>query len=63
MGISSAGGSNVGGGLQLDWVLYHEDAEYGRAIYCNATDYGPLWTIFSEAGSLSVSEVMGAVGT
>ena len=42
MGISSAGGSNGGGGLRGDWVLHHEEAEYGFAIYCGATDYGPL---------------------
>ena len=42
MGISSDGGSNGGGGLLGDLGLHHEEAEYGHAIYCNATDYGPL---------------------
>ena len=42
--------------------LHHEEAEYGCAIYCDATDSGPLWTIFSEDGSLGFLVVVGAGG-
>ena len=42
MGISSSGGSDGGSGLRGDWDLHHKEAEYSRAIYCNATDSGPL---------------------
>ena len=38
LGLYSSGGGNDGSGLQGDWVLHHEEAEYGRAIYCDATD-------------------------
>ena len=40
--ISSADGVNDGSGLQGDRDLRHEEAEYGRAIYCDATDSGTL---------------------
>ena len=40
--ISSSGGSDRGSGLQGDWGLHHKEAEYGCAIYCDATDYGPM---------------------
>ena len=42
MVISSAGGSDGGGGLQGYRGLHHEEVEYGRAIYCDANDSGPL---------------------
>ena len=42
MVISFAGVSNGGGGIREDWGLNHEEVEYGRAIYCKGTDYGPL---------------------
>ena len=34
-------------------------AEYGRAVYCDATNSGPLWTFCLEAGSVDVLEVVG----
>ena len=37
-----AGGSNGRRGLRGDWGLHHKEAEYGRAIYCDVTDSGPL---------------------
>ena len=40
--LSSASGSNGGSGLRGDQGLCHEEAEYGRAIYFDATDYVPL---------------------
>ena len=42
MVILSDGGSEGGCGLQRDWGLHHKEAEYGRAIYCNAANSGPL---------------------
>ena len=42
VGISSDVGSNGGGGLLGDLGLHHEEVEYGRSIYCDATDSGPL---------------------
>ena len=42
MEVSSAGGSDGGGGLRGDWGLHHKEAEYGRAIYFNADNSGPL---------------------
>ena len=42
LGISSYAGSNGGSGLRGDWGLRHEEAEYSRAINCNATNSGSL---------------------
>ena len=42
LGISSAGGGNVGSGLQGDKCLRHKEAEYGCTIYCDAFDSGTL---------------------
>ena len=42
LGLPSAGDGNVGSRLIGDWGLRHKEAEYGRAIYCNATDSEPL---------------------
>ena len=58
MGMSSVGVGNVGRGLQGDWVLCHKEAEYNLTIYCNVTNYEPLWKVFSEAGSKGVLEVV-----
>ena len=35
-------GSNEGGGVHADQDVDPSEAEYGRAIYCDATDYGPM---------------------
>ena len=42
LGTSTAGGSNEVGRLRGDWGLYPKEEEHGRAIYCNATNSGPL---------------------
>ena len=42
MGIYSSGGSDGGYRIKGDWGLHHEEAEYGRTIYCDANDSGPL---------------------
>ena len=62
MGISFAGGSNGLGGIRRDWGLYHEESEYSRAIYYDATDSGTLLTICLEARSLGILAVVGAGG-
>ena len=38
MVISPAGGRDGGSGIWGDWGLHHKEEEYGREIYCNATD-------------------------
>ena len=40
--ISSDGGGDGGRGLQVDRGVRHSEAEYGRAIYCNAKKSGPM---------------------
>ena len=40
--ITSSGGSNEGGGRSADQDVDPLEAEYGRAIYCDATDSGPI---------------------
>ena len=42
LGLSIIGVSNDGGRLRGDRDIHHEEAENGRAVYCDATDYGPL---------------------
>ena len=42
LGIPLIGGGNGGSRLRGDWDILQEEAEYSRALYCNATDYGHL---------------------
>ena len=42
LGTPLIGGGNGGSRLLGDWYIRHEDAEYGCAVYSDATDYGPL---------------------
>ena len=42
MGLYSVLGGNGGSGFLGDRGLCHEEAEYLRAIYCYATDSGPV---------------------
>ena len=42
LGISLIGGGNGGIRIQGDQDIHHKEAEYGRAVYCDATDYGSL---------------------
>ena len=37
-----SGGSNEGGGRRADQDVDPSEAEYGRAIYCDATNSGPM---------------------
>ena len=38
--------------------IHYTEAEYGRAIYCDATDYGPMRAGQSAARSAGVSAVV-----
>ena len=40
--IPTIGGGNGGSRLQGDWEIHHEEVEHGRAVYCDATNSGPL---------------------
>ena len=35
-------GGNGGSRLRGDWYICPKEAEYGRTVYCDATDSGPL---------------------
>ena len=37
--ITLIGVGHGGSRLQGDWDICHEEAEYGRAIYCDAANY------------------------
>ena len=40
--IPLIGGVNVGSRLWGDWYICYKEVEYGRTVYCDATDSGPL---------------------
>ena len=42
MDIPSSEGSHSRGGVRSNSEGHHKEAEYGRAIHCDATDSGPL---------------------
>ena len=42
MGVTTNGDSDGGGGVLVNVSVYHEEAEYGRAIHHNAAYSGPL---------------------
>ena len=52
LGISTAGGSDVGGRLLGDRVFYHKEVEHVCAVRCNAAYYGPLQEDGVESGGL-----------
>ena len=57
--IPTTGDSNVGGELRGDRGLHPKNPEHGRAIYCDATNSGPLREVGEEARSLGLLEVAG----
>ena len=57
--IPLIGRVNGGSMLREDRDIRHKEAEYGYAIYCNATNSGPLWAVRSEAGGVGVLAVVG----
>ena len=61
MVIPLIGGGNGGSRLQGDWYIRHKEAEYSHAVYCDATDYGPLGAVHLEARSVGVLTVVGIV--
>ena len=62
LGIPTAGGGNKGGGNGGDTDIYYTEAEYGRAIYCDTADSGPMRAGHPAARSAGVSEVVVAGG-
>ena len=42
VGIHLGRGGESGGGVRADGNLYSEKVEYSHAVYCNATDSGPV---------------------
>ena len=55
IGISTAGGSNGGGGFRGDQDLHPQEAGQGCSIYCDATYAGPLQEVGAEARVLGLS--------
>ena len=60
LGIPTAGRGTEGSGNGGDTDIHDTEAEYGRAIYCNATDSGPMKVVHLAARSAGVSVVVGA---
>ena len=58
LGVSTAGISYGGDEIWRDQGLHPKEAEYVCAIYFDATNYGPLWSIYSEAGGMVFLEVL-----
>ena len=42
LGITASGGGTGGSGFRGDKEVGHKETEHGCAVYCNATNYGPL---------------------
>ena len=42
LGLPAISGGNWGSWLQGDQKVCHEEAEHVCAVYCDATNYGPL---------------------
>ena len=42
LGLPNSGGGTGGSGVRGDKEVRNKEAEHGRAIYCDATDYGSL---------------------
>ena len=42
MGVIASGGGNGGSGFLEDQEVSHKEAEHSRAVYCVATNSGPL---------------------
>ena len=50
MGLHLGGGGERGGGVQANGDLHLELAEYGRAVYCDVTNSGPVQGGGEESG-------------
>ena len=60
LGLPTSGGGTEGSGNGGDTDVHNIDAEYGRAIYYNASDFGTMQAGHSAARSAGVSAVVGA---
>ena len=60
MGLTASGGGTEGSRTGGDTEVNNTEAEHGRAIYCDMTDYGPMRAGHSAARSAGVSAVVGA---
>ena len=58
MGLPLIGGGNEGVELGGCWGISHEKVEYSRAVYFDATNYGPLWGGIVEAGGARLKKVV-----
>ena len=56
------GGSTEGGRRREDQDVDPSEAEYSRAIYCDATNYGPVWGDGEMAGDTGPNEMVGIDG-
>ena len=62
LGLPSARDGNARGGIQRDGGLCAKEAEYGRAIHRDATDYGPLRGDGADARDVGGKKVVGTGG-
>ena len=62
MVLPTAGGGTEGSGNGGDTDVYYREAEYGRAIYCDADNSGPMRAGHLAARSSGVLEVVEAGG-
>ena len=54
LGLSIIEGSNGGIRLRGDRNIHQDEAEHGHAVYCDATDSGPLREVRSGDGGKGV---------
>ena len=62
LGITTASGGTEGGRYGGDTDINYPEAEYGRAIYCEAADSGPMRAGHLAARRAGVLAVVGADG-
>ena len=62
MGVHLGGGGKIGGGVLDDGDLHLAKAEYGRTVYCDTTDSGPVQGGGEEAGGTGRDTVVGTGG-
>ena len=63
LGVHLGGGGKRGGGVRAGGNLHLVKVEYGHAVYCNATNSGPVLGGGKEAGGMGRYEVVGTGGT
>ena len=61
LGLPASGGGTRRSGTRGDMEVNNTEAEHSHAIYCKATNSGPMRAGQSEARSAGVSAVVGAV--